>query len=272
MVVLKKLEYLQKQLEIYLHEGVVIAFSGGVDSAFLLWISEEVRKQSGGNLVALTTQSASMPLHDREDAKQFIQYLNVPHVWKNSQELTLPKYKINDSNRCYYCKSELFRIAKEVAKERNYRRILYGYSASDTQDFRPGHIAAADNKILSPLEDAGFLKEEIRYIMRKQKLKISEKPASPCLSSRIMTGISVTQKRLEDIDALETLLRQEGLNILRVRIDQKRNIPMLRIEVSPSEMFKIIELRERLIEEGKKRGYRWITLDLEGYRMGGGND
>ena len=267
-----KLIRLQAHMANHLNDGVVIAFSGGIDSAFLLWIANGVRKKFGGNFLALTTSSASMPQTDVEDAKRFAAKLGVEHVWKDSTELQQSEYIRNDIRRCYYCKSELFSIAETVAKEWNYRWIIYGYNASDRGDFRPGHKAAQERGVLFPLADIGFTKEEIRTIMRQNDIKLAEKPASPCLSSRIMHGIPITSKNLRDIDHIESILRHGGVKIYRVRLCAEKNFgfTFLRIEVDPKEMPRVLTIREKIVQEGQKRGYPWVTLDLGGYRTGGG--
>ena len=267
-----KLVRLKTLLKKYLNDGIVLAFSGGVDSAFLLFEAERVRSDSGGKLLALTTKSASMPQLDYEDATQFATSLGVKHVLKNSNELDQPEYTRNDLSRCYYCKNELFRVAERVAKEWKYKWIMYGYNASDRGDIRPGHKAAVEHGVLFPLADIGFTKDEIRQVMAKHGITLSEKPASPCLSSRIMHGIPVTPKKLQDIEHIELILHQGGLKIYRVRLCAEKNMGFnfLRIEVDPEEIPKVLTLREKIVDEGRKRGYRWVTLDLAGYRTGGG--
>jgi uncharacterized protein len=266
----RKFSALRSLLKGYLKEGAVIAFSGGVDSAFLLWASERVRKECGGSLVALTALSPSLSKVDREDAVHFARNLGVDHVLEESGEVSSPEYRRNDRNRCYYCKTELFRIARDIAEQKDFRWILYGYNSSDRADFRPGHQAALENNIQSPLYDADLSKEEIRSIMRRNNLELSEKPASPCLSSRIMTGIAISPQRLNDIEALESMLKQHGMRIFRVRLCGKEPDCFVRIEVAQEEMDEVLKVRDQLVREGRQRGYRWVTLDLEGYKMGGG--
>jgi uncharacterized protein len=266
----RKFSALRSSLKGYLKEGAVIAFSGGVDSAFLLWTAEKVRKVCGGSLVALTTLSASLSNVDREDAIHFAKSLGVDHVLEESGEVSSPKYRRNDLNRCYYCKTELFRIARDIAEQKKFRWVLYGYNASDRADFRPGHLAALENNVQSPLYDAGLSKEEIRSIMRRNNLELSEKAASPCLSSRIMAGIPISPQRLNDVEALESMLKRNGMKVFRVRLCGKEPEYFVRIEIAQEEMQEVLKVRDQLVREGRQRGYRWVTLDLEGYKMGGG--
>lgn len=267
----EKLAALEEALSHKIPDGVLVAFSGGVDSAFLLWAAEGVRKRSGGRVLALTTTSPSTPEGDKEDAATFSRTLGVEHVWKESDEVSLPEYVRNDRDRCYHCKTELFRIAGEVAADQGIRWILYGYNASDTRDDRPGHRAAMEAGALTPLADASLEKQEIRYLMQRAGLPLSGKPASPCLSSRVMTGIEITPARLRDVEELEHILRDAGISTLRVRIcEDDRGSLFLRVEVLPEEMPSVLACREELHKEGARRGYRWVTLDLGGYRTGGG--
>ena len=265
-----KLQRLVDDLGRLLEDGLIVAFSGGVDSAFLLWAAERARREKGGELVALTTESASLPAADRTDALEFVRGLGTEHLLRASDELRDEAYTRNDDDRCYHCKAGLFRIAESIAGERGLRWIAYGYSASDIGDVRPGHRAALEHGVRAPLADAGLTKDEIRALMRRHDLRLSEKPASPCLSSRIMTGLEITPERLDDVEALEAILHTGGIRVCRVRICREEASGFLRVEVAPEEMSRLLELRDELLREARKRGYRWVTLDLEGYRMGGG--
>ncbi len=266
----EKLNSLFEQISNLLPNGIIIAFSGGVDSSFLLWAAEQVRKTSGGNLLALTTNSASMPKVDMDDAISFAKLVGVTHQFEDSNELSNPDYNKNDIDRCYHCKTELFRITHDIAVKDDYKHIIYGYNFSDIGDTRPGHKAALENNIISPLSEAQLTKEDIRYVMQVNGLPFFDKPSSPCLSSRIMHGIEVTEQRLKDIQEMENILYDGGLKIFRVRISKNDEKMFLRIEVAPDEMGKVIELKDILWENGIKRGYKWVTLDLNGYQMGGG--
>lgn len=269
-VLLKKYDALKDCLGKYANEGLVVTFSGGVDSGFLLWAAEEARRQYGGSLIALTTDSESMPAHDRDDVEKFIRATGVRHVWRNSSEVDNPDYLKNDPLRCYYCKTELFSIAKEVAAENNCKKIAYGYNSSDKSDVRPGHRAALENDVVFPLAAYDFTKEEIRELMRLNGFELSDKPSSPCLSSRIMRGVQITKQELKDIDVLEDVLRAGGMKIFRLRVHELNSKHFLRLETSPEEIALAVQLKDRLVDEAKKRGYEWITLDLDGYKTGGG--
>jgi uncharacterized protein len=266
-----KYDKLRQQLRSLLQSGLLIAFSGGVDSAFLVWAAEQERAISGGTSLALTSSSASLATTERNDVEKFINQFAFDHLWVDSRELDSPHYLRNDASRCYHCKSELFRICGEVAGERGLKHIAYGYNASDIGDTRPGHRAAVENGIASPLADAGLTKDDIRQLMRMNGLDLAEKPASPCLSSRLVTGVVITSEKLQAVDALESILRDGGLRIFRVRMHETNGARFVRLEVAPEEMEHAFALRHELTAAAKKLGFRWVTLDLDGYQMGGGN-
>lgn len=265
-----KFAALRANLRDLLRDGLIVAYSGGVDSAFLLWAAETERRESGGRLLAVTAVSASLAQVEREDAARFAAELGVEHRWEESGELSNPAYARNDLSRCYHCKTELFRLSHELAGRFDYAAIAYGYNASDRGDFRPGHQAAIENRILAPLDDAGLAKDDIRALMRAFGLPLSDKPSSPCLSSRLMTGVAVTPQKLKDVEDLETLLRDGGLQVFRVRLHEATAARWLRIEVAPDEMPRVLAVRDALQRAAKERGYQWVTLDLAGYRTGGG--
>ncbi len=265
-----KFAALRANLRDRLRDGLIIAYSGGVDSAFLLWAAETERRESGGRLLAVTAVSASLAQVEREDAARFAAELGVDHRWEESGELSNPAYARNDLSRCYHCKTELFRLSHELAGRLGYGAIAYGYNTSDRGDFRPGHQAAKENLILAPLDDAQLTKDDIRALMRAFGLPLSDKPASPCLSSRLMTGVAVTPQKLKDVEDLETLLRDGGLRVFRVRLHEAPAVRWLRVEVAPEEMPQVLAMRDDLHRAGKERGYHWVTLDLAGYRTGGG--
>ena len=149
--------------------------------------------------------------------------------------------------------------------------MAYGFNASDRGDYRPGHRAAQENAILAPLDEAGLTKDDIRQLMRENNLDLADKPASPCLSSRMMTGVAITPRKLKDIEELEKLLRLGGLRVFRARVHEDGAQKFLRLEVALDELPQFLALREQLVAAGQLRGYRWVTLDLAGYHTGGAN-
>jgi uncharacterized protein len=262
---------LRELLRPRLAEGLIVAYSGGVDSSFLLWVAEQERRHHGGRLLAVTAVSASLAQVEREDATRFAAELGVDHRWENSDEFSNPDYIKNDLSRCYHCKTELFRLSHVLAASLGYTGIAYGYNASDRRDFRPGRKAAVEQHILAPLDDADLTKDDIRALMRASNIPFAEKAASPCLSSRLMTGVAVTPQRLRDVEELEAILRHAGLSVFRVRLHEHTGSQWLRLEVAPDEMTKALGVRDKLLAAARQRGYAWVTLDLAGYRMGGGN-
>lgn len=280
---LPKIFLLKNILTPLLEEGLVIAFSGGGDSSFLLWAAVETLKFMGthdkqGRLLALLAVSPSIPAWEVQEAKKFAEWAHVDFLIVDSQELKQEAYAKNDGMRCYYCKSELFNIAKREAQRNGYHHIAYGYNASDRHDVRFGHLAAEENKIYAPLDQAGLEKTEIRTVLRQIGLNIADKPASPCLASRIMTGVRVTEDKLQHIEKMENILRKAGLSVYRVRVhEEKMGSEELtsihryfRIEVTPEEMLLVLDIRKELVHQAHQLGYRWVNLDLSGYALGGG--
>ncbi|KAA3615035.1 MAG: ATP-dependent sacrificial sulfur transferase LarE [Calditrichaeota bacterium] len=265
----EKLENLKEYLLPLLKDGLLVAFSGGVDSAFLLWAAKQTMDKEGGRVFALTTTSASLPDQDKKDVEKFISEFGIDHKWIESKEMENPAYLQNDNLRCYHCKTELFSIAKSLLKGNNLKSIAYGYNASDFSDDRPGHKASIENGILAPLAEIGFSKDEIRTILRNEGINISEKQASPCLSSRISHGVPVTTGRLADISFMENILRDAGVSLFRVRLNETKGGLFIRIEIAVEEFEKVINIKEKLNSEGRARNYKWVTLDLGGYKMGG---
>lgn len=248
------------------HSGLVVAFSGGVDSACLLFAAVHAAKLHGGRVIALTTASESTPDKDLADAKSFAAGLGVAHKIVRSTELQDEQYLKNDHNRCFYCKTELFAIASRVAAEEKCSFVAYGYTASDRGEHRPGHLAAESAGAISPLAESGLHKADIREILRANNFDLADKPAAPCLASRIRTGLPVTAKRLSDVQSLENVLYSAGLRGHRVRIHDDS---LVRVECAPADMELLLTLRESITEQARALGYRWTVLDLAGYRTGG---
>jgi uncharacterized protein len=266
-----KSQALRISLREYLRDGLLVAFSGGVDSAFLVWVAEQERLANGGRILALTTSSDSLASRERADVEKFVGEIGFDHLWCESREFEKKDYLKNDASRCYHCKTELFRICGEIAAERGLRTVAYGYNASDVGDTRPGHRAATENGIVAPLADVGLTKDDIRILMRSNGHDLAEKPASPCLSSRIVTGVAITSEKLQAVDRLETLLRAGGLSVFRVRVHEMNGAKFARLEVAIDEMDLAFSLRDEFAAAANELGFRWATLDLDGYKTGGGN-
>lgn len=260
---------LREGLRPRLERGLIVAFSGGVDSAFLTWSAEQERRASGGRLLAVTAVSASLSKVERDDAEQFARDQGLDHRWVNSEELGNPDYLRNDGLRCYHCKTELFRLTGKMVQGGDYEFVAYGYNASDRGDIRPGHKAALENGVLAPLAEAELSKDEIRELMRFFKLPLADKPSSPCLSSRLMTGVAVTPEKLRHVEEMEAILHAHGVDVARVRVHEEGGRSFLRIEVGLEEMNEVLSARGELLAAGAARGYQHVLLDLAGYRMGG---
>ena len=180
-----------------------------------------------------------------------------------------PLYTVNDAERCYHCKYTLFDLSAEVAADAGLHHVAYGYTASDRKDVRPGHRAALEKNIRFPLAESGLDKKTIRSLLKHFRIFIHDKPSSPCLASRLAQGIPVTAQRLKDVADMENILRGGGVTLYRVRLNAADKGLFIRIECGPGEMERVVPLAPALERMGKKRGYRWVTLDLGGYRLGG---
>jgi uncharacterized protein len=244
-------------------DSVLVAFSGGADSAYLAWAAHSAL---GERALAVTAVSPSFSAHDREQATLVVRQAGLRHEFIETREFENPLYVANQPDRCYHCKDELFDRMEALARERGFSALAYGINADDTRDFRPGHRAAAEHRVLAPLLDAGLGKEEVRLLSRRAGLPTWDRPASACLSSRVPYGMPVTPETLARIERGEEALRGLGFRQFRVR-DHGR---LARIEISPDEMERALapEMVRRLVEAFKPLGYDYVTLDLEGYRQG----
>lgn len=246
-------------------QSVVVCFSGGVDSALVAAVAHE---QLGDRAIALTALSPSVAQSERDLAAEVAAKIGARHIFVNSNELDDPRYAANATNRCFFCKSELYSVAQRVAAEHNVSAILNGTNLDDLGDHRPGLDAARDAGVISPLTELKFTKEMVREAAREMGLGVWDKPASACLSSRIPFGTSVTRERLSMIENAEAGIRKLGFRQFRVRLHDN----LARIEVGVDEISKALQWRVELAQACREAGFRYVTLDLEGYRLGSHNE
>lgn len=256
-----KVEHLRSALRA--RGSALIAFSGGVDSTFLLKVALE---ELGHRAVALTAISASVAPAEKRAARELARTLGARHIEVDSRELDDPRYARNPTDRCYFCKSELYALCERARGELGLAAVVDGFNADDRADHRPGHLAARENAVFSPLAEVGLTKDEIRAWSRRLGLPTWEKPAMPCLASRIPYGTEVTRERLAQIAAAESELRQRGFRELRVR----HHGDIARLEVGASELarFTDAELRTAIQRAIKAVGFKFVVLDLEPFRSG----
>lgn len=248
-------------------QSVIVAYSGGVDSTLVLKAASMADLQS---ILAVTADSESLPRDELLFAKQMASYLNVPHRIIKTEELEDENFSGNPPDRCYYCKKELFGKLKEIAFKENFSYILDGTNADDIKDFRPGRRAGAEIGVRSPLLEAGLGKREIREISLELGLPTCDKPQTPCLASRFPYGQRITVEELEKVEKAERFLKNFGLKELRVR----NHGEIARIEIMPEEIliFENKEIRTETLRFLKSLGFKYITLDLQGFRSGSLNE
>jgi len=247
--------------------AVVVAYSGGVDSSYVAYVATEVL---GERALCVTGESASLAARQREEALRLAEQFGFHHEFMRTGELDNPRYQANAPDRCYFCKTELYGKLAPMARERGINFIVDGSTTDDLGDYRPGRAAANEHGVRSPLIEVGLSKREVRELSRRAGLPTWDKPASPCLSSRIAYGTTVTIKRLTTVDRGEEIMRELGFREFRVRHHDE----LVRLEVAPAEL--TLALRREVVDELARRfralGFRYVTLDLHGYRMGAMNE
>jgi pyridinium-3,5-biscarboxylic acid mononucleotide sulfurtransferase len=243
--------------------SVVVAFSGGADSAFLAWMAHQTL---GERALAITALSPSFSAYDRQQAETFVHRENLQHKFVKTQEFENPLYVMNQADRCYHCKAELFGVLEKLRAARCFSAVAYGVNADDRKDFRPGHRAASEFGVVAPLLDAGLTKAEIRELSRRAGLATWDRPASACLSSRVPYGMPVTVENLSRIERAENALREFGFRQIRVRSHGE----LARIEIAADELPRAlqVDMAEEIAESVRETGFAFVTLDPEGYRQG----
>lgn len=256
----------KKQLVLILKEldSLMVAFSGGVDSAFLLAVAHEVLKD---NVVAVTAVSQIYPAREKKKTMKFVKNYGIKHIILQSAEMSLPDFVANRKDRCYVCKKNLFEKLIKIASDIGIKYIAHGANTDDLEDFRPGLTAAREMGVVAPLIDVGLIKDDIRLLSKEMNLETWNKPAQACLATRIPYGTPITVKALEMVDQAENVLISLGFNACRVRKYEN----MARIEVNPKEIESISDkkIRETIVGKFRKIGFSHVTVDLEGYVQSG---
>lgn len=260
-----KLQKLRNYLESL--RSIAVAFSGGVDSTFLLKVAQEVL---GDRVIAVTAAPHSFPKRELAEAKTFCDEMGIRHFVCDFNELEIQGFCDNPPNRCYICKKELFGALIKKAEEQNIQTVADGSNMDDNGDYRPGMRAISELGVKSPLQEVGLYKEEIRKLSQEMGLPTWKKPSFACLASRFPYGELITEEKLAMVEQAEQWLFDQGFRQMRVRIHDK----MARIEVLPEEFHKLTEsaVREELVEKLKFYGFTYVSMDLEGYRTGSMNE
>jgi len=247
---------------------VVIAYSGGVDSTFLL--KSAVDTLGPQNVLACVATGASLPKRELRQAVRLAKVLGVEVQTVEPDELSDPNYAANKADRCFHCKSHLFAILTQLAKNRNFNHVICGHNFDDKDDYRPGIRAAKAFGVRSPLAEARLTKDDIRKLSKKLKLPTADIPASPCLASRVSYGLQITEQRLKQVEQAEQFLKTFGLVEFRVRLHES----IARIEVHPKHISKITKepARSKIVKKLKSIGFKFVTVDLQGFRSGSLNE
>lgn len=246
---------------------VLVTFSGGVDSALVLKVA---RDELGDRAIALTADSPTFPPEECAEARRYALELGAIHVIVAAQELEREGYARNGGDRCYFCKTELFDLARGVAGARAIRWIADGTIVDDLGAHRPGLRAAAEHEVRHPLVEAGFSKADVRETARALGMPVWDKPSFACLGSRFPVGTRVTHTRVTRVGRVESALRRDGFRQFRVRFHEVGGAELLRIEVEIEDLAKLVQpgVRERITGACRAEGFSWITVDMEGYRTG----
>jgi pyridinium-3,5-biscarboxylic acid mononucleotide sulfurtransferase len=247
--------------------SLIVALSGGADSAYLAWAAQ---KALGQRALSVTAISPSFSAHDRSVVQEFVGAFRIHHEFVDTHEMDNPAYQANASDRCFFCKDELFSVLDALAQQRGFAATAYGVNADDTLDFRPGHRAAMQHRVLAPLLKVGLRKSEIRELSRRAGLPTWDRPASACLASRVPYGTQVTAERLNLIERGEAALRDLGFRQFRVRLHDK----LARVEIASEEMPRALsaEMAAVISQRLRQVGFTYVALDLEGYRQGSLNE
>ena len=249
------------------YQSILVAYSGGVDSAYLAWAANRARP---GQVLCVTADSPSYPRRHRDIAEAIARQFQLPHEFVHTSELERPEYRANPSNRCYHCKTELYEHLSQLAHDRGFSVMVDGSNADDRGDYRPGRQAAREFGVRSPLDEADLTKAEIRALARDAGLPVWDEPASACLSSRIPYQSEVTEAKLATIEQAEEVVRALGFRVFRVRHHET----LARLEIGRDEMARALEpaINQALVAGLKAIGYKYVSLDLQGYRTGSLNE
>jgi uncharacterized protein len=244
----------------------MVAYSGGVDSAFLAATAHRVL---GSRMLAVLADSPSLARRDMEQACTFANSLEMPLRVVATDELERPEYQRNDANRCFHCKDELFAVMEALGAQLGFAHIAYGMNADDTRDFRPGQRAAEQHAVLAPLAETGLTKNEVRALAKAAGYPLWDRPAAPCLASRVEYGRTVTREVLEQVERAEEAVRQLGFRELRVR----HHGDLARVEIARTELPRALsmEMLDAITLALKQAGYQYVTLDCSGFRSGSMN-
>jgi uncharacterized protein len=247
--------------------SLIVALSGGADSAYLAWAAH---KALGEQALSVTALSPSFSAHDRAMVEEFVNSVGLRHEFIETREMENPAYRANAADRCYFCKDELFSTLDALARARGFAAVAYGINADDTLDFRPGHRAATEHQVLAPLLESGLTKAEIRMLSQRAGLPTWDRPASACLASRLPYGTEVRPERLALVERGEAALRELGFRQFRVRLHEN----LARVEISLEEMPLALspKMATSIADRLKAAGFAYVTLDLQGYRQGSLNE